>query len=93
MARYIAITDIHGELAKLENLLSKLELSKDDTFIFMLTGFCLKRFSKNYRGKFCVAKFSMPTALRLAMARGIDWKTLQPELSEKILRIAISLVS
>lgn len=35
MARYIAITDIHGELAKLENLLSKLELREDDTFVFM----------------------------------------------------------
>ncbi len=35
MARYIAITDIHGELAKLENLLSKLELRDDDVFVFM----------------------------------------------------------
>jgi len=33
--RYIAITDIHGELGKLENLLSKLDIKKDDMFVFM----------------------------------------------------------
>ena len=33
--RYIAITDIHGEVEKLENLLSKLDIKKDDKFIFM----------------------------------------------------------
>lgn len=33
--RYIAITDIHGELEKLENLLSKLDIKKDDKFVFM----------------------------------------------------------
>ena len=33
--RYIAITDIHGELGKLENLLSKLDIRKDDKFVFM----------------------------------------------------------
>ncbi|MBR6126410.1 serine/threonine protein phosphatase [bacterium] len=33
--RYIAITDIHGELEKLENLLSKLDIRKDDKFVFM----------------------------------------------------------
>lgn len=35
MARYIAITDIHGELGKFENLLSKLETREDDIFVFM----------------------------------------------------------
>ncbi len=35
MARYIAITDIHGELGKLENVLSKIDLRNDDIFIFM----------------------------------------------------------
>lgn len=35
MARYIAITDIHGELGKLENLLSKLDVRSDDIFVFM----------------------------------------------------------
>jgi serine/threonine protein phosphatase 1 len=35
MARYIAITDIHGELGKLDNLLSKIDLRADDTFVFM----------------------------------------------------------
>ena len=35
MPRYIAITDIHGELAKLENLLLKLEIRADDIFVFM----------------------------------------------------------
>ena len=35
MSRYIAITDIHGELSKLENVLSKIELKDDDTFVFM----------------------------------------------------------
>ena len=35
MTRYIAITDIHGELGKLENLLSKIELYPSDIFVFM----------------------------------------------------------
>ena len=35
MSRYIAITDIHGELRKLENVLSKIDLRDDDTFVFM----------------------------------------------------------
>ena len=35
MGRFIAITDIHGELTKLENVLSKIELRNDDTFVFM----------------------------------------------------------
>lgn len=35
MSRYIAITDIHGELSKLESVLSKIELKDDDTFVFM----------------------------------------------------------
>ena len=35
MPRYIAITDIHGELGKLENVLSKIETRLDDIFIFM----------------------------------------------------------
>lgn len=35
MSRYIAITDIHGELGKLKNLLSKLRTQKDDIFVFM----------------------------------------------------------
>lgn len=35
MSRYIAITDIHGELRKLENILSKIDLRDDDTFVFM----------------------------------------------------------
>lgn len=35
MGRYIAITDIHGELEKLENLLSKINICPDDMFIFM----------------------------------------------------------
>ena len=35
MPRYIAITDIHGELDKLENLLSKIKTTKDDIFVFM----------------------------------------------------------
>ena len=33
--RYIAITDIHGEYEKLENLLSKIETREDDIFVFM----------------------------------------------------------
>ena len=33
--RYIVLTDIHGELAKLENVLSKIETRKDDVFVFM----------------------------------------------------------
>lgn len=33
--RYIAITDIHGELEKLNNLLSKIETKPDDVFVFM----------------------------------------------------------
>ena len=35
MSRFIAITDIHGELEKLENLLSKIKTKPDDIFIFM----------------------------------------------------------
>ena len=35
MSRYIAITDIHGELSKLESVLSKIKLKDDDTFVFM----------------------------------------------------------
>ena len=35
MPRYIAITDIHGELKKLERLLSKIETRPDDIFVFM----------------------------------------------------------
>ena len=35
MARYIAITDIHGELGKLESVLSKICLRPDDSFVFM----------------------------------------------------------
>ena len=35
MSRYIAITDIHGELEKLENVLSKIDFHKDDTIVFM----------------------------------------------------------
>ena len=35
MSRYIAITDIHGEYEKLESLLSKLDIRKDDIFVFM----------------------------------------------------------
>ena len=35
MSRYIAITDIHGELGKLDNLLSKIDLRADDNFVFM----------------------------------------------------------
>ena len=35
MPRYIAITDIHGELGKLESVLSKIEARNDDVFVFM----------------------------------------------------------
>jgi len=35
MARYIAITDIHGELKKLESVLSKIEFQPDDIFVFL----------------------------------------------------------
>lgn len=35
MPRYIAITDIHGEYEKLENVLSKIEMRNDDIFVFM----------------------------------------------------------
>ena len=35
MSRYIAITDIHGELNKLESLLSKIETRPDDVFVFL----------------------------------------------------------
>jgi len=35
MSRYIAITDIHGELEKLESVLSQIETSPDDIFVFM----------------------------------------------------------
>ena len=33
--RYIAITDIHGEYEKLNNLLSKIDIREDDIFVFM----------------------------------------------------------
>lgn len=35
MPRYIAITDIHGELKKLESVLSKIETRPNDIFVFM----------------------------------------------------------
>lgn len=35
MSRYIAISDIHGEVAKLENVLSKIDIRPDDIFVFM----------------------------------------------------------
>lgn len=35
MPRYIAITDIHGELGKLESVLSKIDTRPDDIFVFM----------------------------------------------------------
>jgi serine/threonine protein phosphatase 1 len=35
MPRYIAITDIHGELKKLESVLAKIETRHDDVFVFM----------------------------------------------------------
>ncbi len=35
MSRYIAITDIHGELEKLESVLSKIKTKPDDIFVFM----------------------------------------------------------
>lgn len=35
MSRYIAITDIHGEVEKLNNLLSKIKTKPDDVFVFM----------------------------------------------------------
>lgn len=35
MSRYIAITDIHGECEKLKNLISKLDIRGDETFVFM----------------------------------------------------------
>ena len=35
MTRYIAITDIHGEVEKLNNLLSKIKTKPDDIFVFM----------------------------------------------------------
>ena len=35
MPRYIAITDIHGELEKLRDLLSKIKTKPDDIFVFM----------------------------------------------------------
>ena len=35
MPRYIAITDIHGELEKLDSVLSKIETLPDDVFVFM----------------------------------------------------------
>ena len=35
MSRYIAISDIHGELEKLEKVLSKIETRPDDIFVFM----------------------------------------------------------
>ena len=35
MSRYIAITDIHGELDKLNSVLDKIDKKPDDTFVFM----------------------------------------------------------
>ena len=35
MPRYIAITDIHGELQKLESVLSQINIKPDDVFVFM----------------------------------------------------------
>lgn len=35
MPRYIAITDIHGELKKLNSVLSKIKVRNDDIFVFM----------------------------------------------------------
>ena len=35
MPRYIAITDIHGERAKLDNVLSKIDKHPDDIYVFM----------------------------------------------------------
>ncbi len=35
MPRYIAVTDIHGELEKLESVLSKIDTHPDDIFVFM----------------------------------------------------------
>ena len=35
MPRYIALTDIHGELGKLESVLSKIDTRPDDVFVFM----------------------------------------------------------
>ena len=35
MARYIVITDIHGELGKFENLFSKIKTRPDDIFVFL----------------------------------------------------------
>ena len=35
MPRYIAITDIHGEIEKLENVLNKIKTKCDDIFVFM----------------------------------------------------------
>ena len=35
MSRYIAITDIHGELEKLESVLSKIKTKPNDIFVFM----------------------------------------------------------
>jgi len=35
MPRYIAITDIHGELEKLDSLLSKIDFRQDDEIVFM----------------------------------------------------------
>ena len=48
MPRYIAITDIHGELGKLESLLSKLETREDDITVFM--GDYIDRGSKSKEG-------------------------------------------
>ena len=35
MPRYIAITDIHGELKKLESVLNQIDARPDDIFVFM----------------------------------------------------------
>lgn len=35
MSRYVVITDIHGELRKLESVLSKIQTRPDDIFVFM----------------------------------------------------------
>ena len=55
MPRYIAITDIHGELGKLESLLSKLETKEDDITVFM--GDYIDRGSKSKEVIDCVIDY------------------------------------
>ena len=55
MPRYIAITDIHGELGKLESLLSKLETREDDITVFM--GDYIDRGSKSKEVIDCVIDY------------------------------------